>query len=113
MRRVPVLLLTTIGRRTGEARTVPLMYLADGDRYVVVASNFATPDRDPAWWLNIQDEPVTTIQLGSKRSTVRARRVDGDELEELWPRLDRLNRLWRHTTTVTDRPIPVVALEPG
>jgi deazaflavin-dependent oxidoreductase (nitroreductase family) len=103
MRGVPVLLLTTTGRRSGAQKTVPLMYLADGDRCVVVATNFASPDRDPAWWLNLQADPTAIIQRGSIQSSVRARRLEGEELDAIWPRLDQLNRLWRHTTTVTDR----------
>lgn len=112
MRGTPVLLLTTTGRRTGAARTVPLMYVRDGDRFIVVGSNFAAPDRDPAWWLNLKAHPVATVQLGKREQRVRARRLEEGAATELWPRLDEANRLWRHTTTVTDRPLPVIALEP-
>ena len=63
IRGVPVLLLTTKGRKSGKRRVTPLLYVADGDRIVVVASNGGS-DRSPAWWLNISSDPAVEVETG-------------------------------------------------
>jgi deazaflavin-dependent oxidoreductase (nitroreductase family) len=105
------LLLTTTGRRSGERRTVPLTYMADGDRYVLVASNGGA-DRHPAWWLNLQRTPRATIQVGSRTVDVVAHRAEGAEHAELWPRLKTMNPFYGQYEQITAREIPVVVLEP-
>ena len=105
------LLLTTTGRRSGEQRTVPLTYMADGDRYVLVASNGGA-DRHPAWWLNLQREPRATIQVGPRTLAVTAHRADAAEHARLWPALKRMNPFYRQYERITDREIPVVILDP-
>ena len=69
---VPVLLLTTKGRKTGKRRVTPLLYVADGERIVVVASNGGS-DRHPAWWLNICSEPAVEVEIGRRKSAMTAR----------------------------------------
>src|SRR5207253_1884739 len=68
----PVLLLTARGRKTGKARTTPLLYLEDGDRLVVVASKGGAP-RHPAWFLNLAANPEVTVERGGERVPMRAR----------------------------------------
>jgi deazaflavin-dependent oxidoreductase (nitroreductase family) len=105
------LLLTTTGRRSGERRTVPLTYMTDGDRYVLVASNGGA-DRHPAWWLNLEQTPRATIQVGSRTLAVVARRADAAERARLWPALKTMNPFYGQYERLTAREIPVVILEP-
>jgi len=106
------LLLTTSGRRSGERRTVPLSYMADGERWVLVASNGGA-DRHPAWWLNLQQSPRATIQVGSRMLSVVAREADEAERARLWPRLTEMNPFYAWYERITARRIPVVILEPA
>jgi deazaflavin-dependent oxidoreductase (nitroreductase family) len=104
------LLLTTTGRKSGEQRTVPLAYVADGDRWVVVASNGGA-DRHPAWWLNLRHAPRATIEVGPDRVDVTAREANETERARLWPELKAINPFFGQYEQITDRRIPVVILE--
>jgi deazaflavin-dependent oxidoreductase (nitroreductase family) len=106
------LLLTTMGRRSGEPRTTPLIYARDGDRYVIVASQGGAPN-DPGWYRNLVKEPEVELQVGPEVFRARARTAEGEERERLW-RL--ANQVWPHYdeyATRTERTIPVVVLERG
>jgi F420H(2)-dependent quinone reductase len=107
---VPILLLTTTGRRSGTRRTAPLMYLDDGGRYVVVASN-AGDDHHPGWWLNLERSPDAEVEIGRERHRVRGRRADAEEQRRLWPRLVSMYSAYDVYRTRTRREIPVVLLE--
>lgn len=109
--RITNLLLTTRGRRSGEERTVPLAYVADGERWVVVASNGGA-DRHPAWWLNLRSTPDASVQVGARRVPVRGREATGEERARLWPDLKAINPFFAQYEQITDRRIPVVILEP-
>jgi deazaflavin-dependent oxidoreductase (nitroreductase family) len=109
--RLGTLFLRTIGRRTGEARETALFYLADGPDIVVVASN-AGADRDPAWWRNLQAEPDAEVEIARRRRPVRARLALGPERERLWARIVAVSDDYAAYEDATDRPIPVVLLEP-
>jgi F420H(2)-dependent quinone reductase len=109
--RITTLLLTTTGRRSGQPRTVPLAYLADGARFVVVASNGGS-DRAPAWWTNLRAQPAATVQVGARVVPVVARAATPAEHTVLWPRLTAVNPFFAQYTQITSRPIPVVVLEP-
>src|SRR5207253_1274594 len=78
-----IVLLTTTGRRTGRARTVPLCSLRDGTSFVVIAS-YGGLDCSPSWWLNLQREPQATLQLGRISYHVAAREAMSAERERLW-----------------------------
>jgi deazaflavin-dependent oxidoreductase (nitroreductase family) len=106
------LLLTTVGRKTGMRRVMPLLYVPVDDRIVVVASN-AGDDRAPAWWLNLESQPRARIQVGTEEREVSARRAEGDELAALWPRLDASYPPYAQYRERTPREIPVVVLESG
>src|SRR5947209_19839598 len=86
LRGAPVLLLRTTGRRTGRRRETPLLYFADGERYVVVASNGGAP-RHPYWFLNLEARADAEIQIGRSAHGVRARRTARDERDRLWQRV--------------------------
>jgi deazaflavin-dependent oxidoreductase (nitroreductase family) len=105
-----ILLLTTIGRRTGERTTAPLIYAQDGDRYVIVASKGGAPDH-PGWYRNLVKDPNVEVQVLDDVFPARARTAEGEERERLW-RL--VNEVWPHYEayqTRTERQIPVVVLE--
>jgi F420H(2)-dependent quinone reductase len=107
----PVVLLTTSGRRSGRAQTVPLLGFPDGNAVVLVASN-AGKDRHPAWFLNLETNPEAEVQLGRERWRVRARAATAAERERLWPRLVGSYRGYDVYRQRTDRAIPLVILEP-
>ena len=110
-RGVPIGLLTTVGRRSGKARTVPLMYMQDGDRFLVVASNagLAAP---PAWYLNLQAKAEATFRPRKEALPVRGRELSESEQRDVWERMTRHNPLWAAFQECTDRRTAVVALEP-
>jgi deazaflavin-dependent oxidoreductase (nitroreductase family) len=87
--RAPVLLLTTTGRRTGKARTVPLLYLRDGDCLVICNVNPGFERPNP-WVLNLRAEPHAQVQIGPGTARVRARPASGQELDRYWPQLTRI-----------------------
>jgi F420H(2)-dependent quinone reductase len=108
----PSLLLTTTGRRSGQARTVAVYYLPDGDRQVLVAS-YGGDDRHPAWYLNLVADPAATVQLGAEVRPVRARDADPAERAALWPRLAANWPPYDDYQARTERVLPVVVLERG
>jgi deazaflavin-dependent oxidoreductase (nitroreductase family) len=77
--------LTTIGRRTGRKRVAILGYFEDGPDLVTMAMNGWMPD-EPAWWLNLQDQPEATVELAGETRRIRARAAQGEERERLWSR---------------------------
>ncbi|NDZ93473.1 nitroreductase family deazaflavin-dependent oxidoreductase [Streptomyces sp. SID6673] len=108
---VPMCLLTTIGRKSGEPRTAPLLYLPTGDSFVVVASQGGLP-KNPAWYLNLVANPEVTIQVGRQTFDLRARTASDAERDELWPQLVDLYADFDTYAAWTDRKIPVVICEP-
>jgi deazaflavin-dependent oxidoreductase (nitroreductase family) len=107
----PVLLLTSTGRRSGRPRTVPVVFLADGERQVVVGSN-AGNVRAPAWSYNLQANPDAEIEIRGRRQLVRARVLEGDERDELWRRVNEMYEGFDEYDAKTSRDIAVFALEP-
>jgi deazaflavin-dependent oxidoreductase (nitroreductase family) len=110
---MPVLELTTIGRKTGQPRSVMLTSpLQEGDTYVLVASR-GGDDHHPAWFLNVQAEPAVEVALqGRPRRPMRARVADADERARLWPRVTADHSNYGDYQARTEREIPVVLLEP-
>ena len=104
-----MLLLHTVGRRTGQPRTIPLLYVPEGDRWLVVASN-AGDDRAPAWWINLRSAGEATIQVGRDRYSVTGRVADEGERPGLWKRCCDQYPSYAVYETRTERPIPVVIL---
>jgi len=105
-----ILLLTTTGRASGQERTTPLIFRADGDRWVVVASKGGAPDH-PDWYKNLQAHPDATIQVRSEEIPVQARAAEGAERERLWPLMAEAWPPYDEYQQKTDREIPVVVLE--
>lgn len=109
--KAPVLLLSTKGRRSGQWRTTPLMYLRTDTALVVVASAGASP-RHPNWFLNLKTEPRCVVESGRSRHDLIAREAPADERARLWPKLVQIYPGWDEYQRRTDRSIPVVLLEP-
>jgi deazaflavin-dependent oxidoreductase (nitroreductase family) len=109
---LPVLLLTTRGRKTGRPRTTPLCFLRDGDDLVVVASNGGM-DWSPSWWLNLLREPHAKIQIGRTRLPIRARQATPEERERLWRKLTSIAPGYLRYQGRTSREIPVAILQPA
>jgi deazaflavin-dependent oxidoreductase (nitroreductase family) len=108
---MPVLLLTTTGRKTGKPRTQPLTYARTGDGYVIIASKGGA-DRHPLWLLNLRAHPLAQVTVGRETQSVRAREVKGEERERLWRRLADVYSGYDRYARKTTRRIPVVVLEP-
>jgi len=108
---LPVLLLETTGRRSGQRRTKALMYLTSGNSYVVIASYLGEP-RHPAWWGNLKADPSAEIQVGTRRIAVTAREAEGEERTRLWNEIVARQKDYAEYQGRTKRRIPVVVLEP-
>jgi F420H(2)-dependent quinone reductase len=109
---MPVLLLTTTGRRSGKARTTPLTFFRDGVDLVVVASNGGA-DRPPDWSLNLQDDPQAVVRIGSDELIVVARPASPEERDRLWVRITATYGGYAEYQRKTARQIPVLILTPA
>jgi F420H(2)-dependent quinone reductase len=109
--RAPVLLLTTTGRRSAQQRTAPVVYLADGERLVVIGSN-AGNERPPAWSLNLKASPDCAVQVGGERRRVHARIAQGEERAALWRAMNQQYAGFDDYEQRTSRDIAVFVLEP-
>ncbi|MGH2831893.1 MAG: nitroreductase family deazaflavin-dependent oxidoreductase [Solirubrobacteraceae bacterium] len=107
----PVLLLTSIGRRSGQPRTAPVLYLADGERLVVVSSNGGNHNA-PGWSYNLKANPDAEVQIRGERRLVRARVAEGPEREEVWRAMNELYAGFEDYETNVSREISVFVLEP-
>ncbi len=108
---LPTLLLTTVGRKSGQKRTVALVFLQNGDELVIVAS-LAGYDHNPAWYVNLQAHPDCEVQLDAKKLRATSRDATDAERKALWPRLIALLPLWDLFQKQTDRAFPIVILTP-
>jgi deazaflavin-dependent oxidoreductase (nitroreductase family) len=106
-----ILLLTTRGRTSGEPRTTPVLYHADGDSLVVVAAGTPGTWKPPAWWRNLQAHPVARVQVGRGRFRASAREATPAERARLWPRLVAAFPQYRTDQDAAGREFPVVILE--
>ncbi len=111
LRGMPILLLTTVGRKTGKSRTTPLMYIRDGERYVITASNSGRAVH-PAWFHNLQASPQAQIEVPGKRLVVSAVVATQGERDRLWPQLVSKAPFFDGYQRNTPRLIPMVLLEP-
>jgi deazaflavin-dependent oxidoreductase (nitroreductase family) len=108
--RAPILLLTTAGRRTGVHRTVPLLYVSQGETLAVVAS-FGGNSTHPAWYLNLSAHPDVMVELRRQRLLLRARTASPEERADWWPRFVQSYGGYESYQRKTSREIPVVLLE--
>ncbi len=106
----PHLLLTAIGRKSGNAITLPLIYGKDGGNYVVVASKGGAPAH-PAWYLNLVARPQVNVQVADKKFHAVARTAEGEERKQLWRMMAEIYPPYDDYQKLTEREIPVVVLE--
>jgi F420H(2)-dependent quinone reductase len=106
-----VLLLHTVGRKSGKPYTTPLSYYRDGNTYLVVASNWGK-EAHSAWFYNLLDHPRTTIQVGGTVIPVEAHPAGGKEYERLWALVTQRNDQYIKYQKDLVRRIPVVILTP-
>ncbi|MBC7814412.1 MAG: nitroreductase family deazaflavin-dependent oxidoreductase [Burkholderiales bacterium] len=111
MRGMPVLLLTTTGRKTGKQRTTPLMYIEDGENVVITASA-GGDDADPAWFKNLQTNPRATVEIKGITQTVVAQVAEPEQKAPLWSRLISQAPFFGEYQRSTTREIPMVILQP-
>ncbi len=109
--KVTMLLLHSVGRKTGKIRTHSLQYQRDGKDYLLVASNFGLP-KPPAWYLNLQANPRVRIQAGRAHLVVVAHTATPEERKRLWPRVVAKHPPYAAYQAATSREIAVVILTP-
>ncbi len=109
---LPCLLLTTTGRRTGEARTTALIYGRDGDCYVIIASRGGTP-ADPVWYGNLLANPAVQLQVGPDQFAATAHTATGDERARLWQMMAEIFPSYDdyQAKAKATREIPLIVLE--
>jgi deazaflavin-dependent oxidoreductase (nitroreductase family) len=105
----PLLLLTTTGRRSGRERTSPMMYVPDGDRYLVIASNNGAT-ADPEWYRNLVADPSVTVEVRGETFRARATPLEGDDYDGSWAGIQEKFPFFTEHRQRAGRTIPVVAL---
>jgi len=108
---VPVLLLTTVGRKSGRRRIAPLLFIEDGSKVIVAGSQGGLP-KDPLWYRNLQANPECRVQIKRRTMNMTARTASPEEREVLWPKLVAHYPDFASYETWMDRVIPIVILEP-
>ncbi|HKB93781.1 MAG TPA: nitroreductase family deazaflavin-dependent oxidoreductase, partial [Gaiellaceae bacterium] len=108
---MPVLLLTTTGRKSGRPRTQPLAYTRAGEGYAVIASKGGAAQH-PLWYLNLRANPLAEVTLGRETRRVRARDAEGEERDRLWRQLADVFPGYDRYAQKTSRRIPVIVIEP-
>lgn len=108
---MPVLMLTTKGRKSGQPRTSPLTYLEDGESLVVMASCLGQ-EKHPAWYLNLVADPHVDVEIRGTIRSMMARTAEGDERSRLWQAACSANSDYQEYQERTAREIPVVVLDP-
>ena len=106
----PLMILTTTGARTGEARSSVVTYSRDGDNYVIAASKSGAPD-NPAWYYNLRANPSATVEADRETFKVRATEATGAERDRLYDKHAEERPEFRDYPNQTPRVIPVFVLE--
>ncbi len=107
----PTMLLTTRGRKTGKFRTIPLVYVTDGDRFIIAAA-YAGSDQNPTWWLNLQQSKEAVVQVMRRKVRVQYELAVPEEREDFWRRLVAMYPYFAEYQERTQRKIPVIILKP-
>jgi deazaflavin-dependent oxidoreductase (nitroreductase family) len=107
----PVALLTTTGRKTGQPRVSPVLYLREGNRVILVASQGGR-EKNPMWYLNLKANAEVSVQIKKEVLQLKAREASDAEREEYWPKLVEMYPSFDDYQSWTDRTIPIVICEP-
>jgi len=108
----PVALLTTTGRKTGEPRVSPLLYLREGDRVILGASRSGS-DKHPLWYLNLKANPKVSVQIKDEILALTARDANEPERKQYWPKMVAMYPSYDDYQSWTDRTIPIVICDPA
>jgi F420H(2)-dependent quinone reductase len=111
MGKSPILLLNTTGRKSGKRRTSPLLYVMDGDDFVIIASKGGAPTH-PAWYLNLKADPDASVEVGDREVRVRAEEADPEEKVRLWQKMVEMYPTYDDYQRKTKREIPLLILHP-
>jgi deazaflavin-dependent oxidoreductase (nitroreductase family) len=106
-----ILLMHTIGRKTGMAHTTPIAYFKVGNGYFVIGSNWGQ-DQNAAWYYNLKQNPEITIEVRGRELAVRAREAEGEEYERLWTYAINHHPPYLHYKDLTTRHIPIIVFDP-
>jgi deazaflavin-dependent oxidoreductase (nitroreductase family) len=109
---LPTLLLTTTGRKSGEPRSLPLIYGEVDGSYVIIASKGGMPTH-PVWFLNLEANPACELMVGAKAVSARARVAEGEERDRIWSKMAEIYPPYLDYQKATEREIPVVVLDPA
>ncbi len=112
MRGAPVCLITTTGRKSGQKRTVALIYLQDGEDVILVASKGGM-EHHPQWYLNMEANPDVEVEIGTTITPMKARRASDEEKAAYWPKLVEIYPDYEDYQARTTRNIPVMVLSPA
>lgn len=111
-RGAPMLILHTVGARTGQPRETPLLYLTEADGSLAIVGSNGGDDRTPAWVHNLKGQPEVEVEVGGQRRLMTAHLADADARQRLWPQLVEMYKSYATYQTKTQREIPVVLLSP-
>jgi deazaflavin-dependent oxidoreductase (nitroreductase family) len=112
MGKSPILLLNTVGRKTGKKRTSPLLYVMDGEDFIIIASKGGAPTH-PAWYLNLRANPEATVEIGDREVHVEAEVADPKEKARLWQKMVEMYPTYNAYQRKTEREIPLLLLHPS
>ena len=111
MENAPVCILHTVGRKSGKTRVSPLLYLADGDDIVLVASRGGS-DAMPGWYFNLMDMDAAEVEIKGVRTKMRPRRASAEEKAAYWPKVNAIYSHYEDYQQRTSREIPVIVMSP-
>jgi F420H(2)-dependent quinone reductase len=111
MGKSPILLLNTVGRKTGRKRSSPLLYVMDGEDFVIIASKGGAAAH-PAWYLNLRANPEATVEIGDREVRVEAEVADPEEKARLWQKMVKMYPTYNDYQRKTEREIPLLILRP-
>jgi deazaflavin-dependent oxidoreductase (nitroreductase family) len=112
MGKSPILLLNTVGRKSGKKRTSPLLYAMDGEDFVIIASKGGA-SAHPAWYLNLMANPEATVEIEDREVRVRAEEADSEEKSRLWQKMVEMYPAYDAYQEKTEREIPLLVLRPA
>lgn len=109
--KAPVLLLTSTGRRSGQQRTAPVLFMKDGANLIVIGSNAGNAN-EPGWSFNLKANPEATVEIRGARQSIRAKVAEGEERERLWEAMNAEYEGFEDYEAKTSRNIALFVLEP-